>query len=111
MHFPQLPSWRALLIAAASAALPMGPSGCGDDSKTPEARTAEDALKIDPKGSDNSTEKTRNVIVTKETTVKDAKTGRVLSDKVESAPVTITQKTEVKKNVRVDVGETKETNK
>ena len=99
---------RLALAAALSA--PGLLAGCGSESDTPEAQTATQATGIKPASETHKTvETTRDVIVEKETKVKDATTGEILSDKKESTPVKITEEKEVKTDVKVDVGDTKTT--
>jgi hypothetical protein len=87
-------------------------TGCGgDDSKKPDAQTAEHALGISPQEQKKTSEVTRDVTVIKETKVIDNKTGQTISDTKEATPVRVTKETEVQTDVNVKVGETKATNK
>jgi hypothetical protein len=109
MRRPLVSTWRPLLAAGLSFALPTILGGCHDDSARPEARTAERAVGIDPERSKRSTTVTRDVNVITDVKVQDPKTGRILSEKVERAPVKITEET--RKDVKVEVGETRATAK
>ncbi len=83
-------------------------TGCGNETDTKEAQVAEKATNINPENATTKTVKqTRDVIVEKDTKVKDAKTGEILSDTKESTPVKIVETKEEKTNVKVDVGDTK----
>jgi hypothetical protein len=101
---------RAILSLSLFAALGLM-NGCGDDSKKPEAQTAEKALGINPDAEKKTTTETREVTEIKETKVIDNKTGVVISDEKETTPVKVDKVTNVKTDVNVKVGETKTTGK
>jgi len=103
----RLLSRLALSLVLAGVSGPL--TGCGDDSDKPAAKTAEKALGVSPQ--EQTTTKTNDVTEVVETKVIDNKTGKVLSDTKQITPVEITEKTDVKKNVDVKVGETKSTGK
>ena len=85
-------------------------TGCGSESNTPEAQTATQATGIKPEsGTEKTVQSTRDVVVEKETKVVDQNTGEVLSDKKESTPVKIIEQKFEKRDVKVDVGDTKTT--
>jgi len=98
------------LLLAAAALAPL--AGCSNDANTPEAKIAEQAVGVQPaSGTSKSEQKTRDVVVEKETRVVDKQTGQVLSDQKQSTPVKIVEQTEVKKDVKVNVGDTTGTGK
>ncbi len=103
-NLPRLTLAAALTLPAAFAGL----SGCHNDAETPAAKSAEEALGIDPNGSRSNRTVTdkRDVIVQEEKKVLDAKTGEVLSDKTVSTPVTVELQKSEKSNVKVKVGDT-----
>jgi hypothetical protein len=103
-----LPRLPLLLALAGISGLSIG---CGDDAKKPAAQTAEKALGINPQEQKTTTTKTNDVTEVVETKVIENKTGKVVSDTKQITPVEITEKTAVRKDVQVKVGETKTTGK
>jgi len=101
----QLPLILALSIS------PVLLVGCGDDSHQPAAESAEKALGINPDPQKKTSTVTRDVTEVKETKVIDNKTGQVISDTKEVTPVKINEVTNVNKDVKVEVGDTKTTGK
>ncbi|GAC1473971.1 MAG: hypothetical protein NVSMB9_23510 [Isosphaeraceae bacterium] len=85
-------------------------AGCSDNKQSEAAKTAEQALGVNPDGSSKKTvESKRDVIVEQEKRVIDAQTGEVLSDKKVSTPVTISEEKSVKTDVKVKIGDPKST--
>src|SRR3954468_22460789 len=101
----QLPLILALIVS------PVLLVGCGDDKHQPAAESAEKALGINPDPQQKTSTETRDVKQVQETKVIDEKTGQVLSDKKEVTPVKIKVETNVNKDVKVEVGDTKTTGK
>ena len=92
-------------LALASALL----AGCGGgESNNPDVKTAEQAVGIptETKDGTRTVETTRKVTVIKDTKVIDNETGKMLSEKVEKTPVTITREKSEKTDVNVNVGDT-----
>jgi len=85
--------------------------GCGDDKHQPAAESAEKALGINPDPQKKTSTVTKDVTEIKETKVIDNATGQVISDKKEVTPVKIKEETNVNKDVKVEVGDTKTTGK
>jgi hypothetical protein len=101
--FPKFLLAASLAAPATLAAL----VGCSNDADTPDARTAEQAVGVQPRrDTTKSVEATRDVTVVKETKVIDNATGEVLKDTKEATPVKITQEKKVTTDVKVDVGKT-----
>ncbi len=86
-------------------------AGCQDEAKNnPDAAIAQEALGITPGNErQRTTEATAEVDVVRQTKVVEKSTGKVLSEKTESTPITIEKKQEVKSDVDVKVGETQST--
>ncbi|HEX8200421.1 MAG TPA: hypothetical protein VF590_08035 [Isosphaeraceae bacterium] len=78
--------------------------GCQNEAEDQAAQTAKDALGV-PIKDENAKTQTRELIVEKQTKVRDAKTGETISEKTEVTPVQV-EKT-IKTDVDVNVGETK----
>jgi len=98
------------LSLAAALAAPYLIAGCGNEANTPEAQTAEQAVGVKPdKEGEKTVKTTRDVIVEKDTKVRDQKTGQVISETKESTPVKIVEEKKEVTNVKVDVGDTKTT--
>jgi hypothetical protein len=67
-------------------------TGCHGDANTPEAKIAEQAVGVSPKGEKTKTvEANRDLSVVQETKVIDNTTGETLSDTTKTTPVRITQ--------------------
>ena len=96
------------LLLAASLGAPaslFALAGCSNDADTPAARTAEQAVGVQPRrDTTKSVESTRDVTVVKDTKVIDNATGEVIKETKEATPVKITQEKKVTTDVKVDVG-------
>ena len=102
---------RPLSLAAALAGVSGLMTGCGDDSGKPEAKIAEEAVGIQKQRDKKSSEVTRKLDVLEEITVKDEKTGEILSKKKAVTPVVIKKETAVSTDVNVKVGDTQTSGK
>lgn len=98
----------SLAVALTLPAVLGGLAGCKNDAETPAAKSAEEALGVDPNSSrsNRTVVDKHNVIVEDTKKVTDAKTGEVLSEKTVSTPVTIEQQKSEKTDVKVKVGDT-----
>lgn len=83
--------------------------GCSNEANNPDAKTAENALGVHNDKVTKSAETTRDVTVIKDTKVIDNKTGQTISETKQETPVKITEETQEKVNVDVNVGATKST--
>jgi hypothetical protein len=101
-----LPRLALAASLAAPASLTVLP-GCTNEADLPAARTAEQAVGVQPGRETGTAEKsTHDVTVVKETKVIDNTSGKVISETKESTPVTITERKRVTNDVKVDVGKT-----